>query len=93
MDKCRRCPAQILWAINDSTGRPMPVDAAPDPRGNVKLRDEPIETDGRRYQYRAAVLNREQAAIARTHGFDLHLNHFATCPRAASFARKAAAHG
>lgn len=39
MSGCRSCGAEIVWAITTS-GKRMPIDAAPVPNGNVTLRDD-----------------------------------------------------
>jgi hypothetical protein len=59
----------------------MPVDAAPDPNGNIRLRRI---GDG----YSADVLAGGSLEGARSAGESLHLNHFVTCPHARDF-RKA----
>lgn len=75
---CSSCAALIVWAVTASTGRAMPVDAAPADDGNVKLtaRDgqpplavvvgNPAKMFGVRWKYRS---------------------HFATCPNAAKHRR------
>lgn len=36
-ETCWTCKAPIYWAVSDSTGTPIPVDAEPVPDGNVLL--------------------------------------------------------
>lgn len=38
MPSCRRCGADIRW-LRTAAGKAMPVDAAPNPDGNVYLKD------------------------------------------------------
>lgn len=40
MNTCARCGAQVYWATNRSTGKVAPIDAEPDPKGNVILHDD-----------------------------------------------------
>lgn len=75
-DKCK--DTLVVWC---STGRDrMLVNAEPDPKGNLQLRDhggaDPL----------AVVLN--MAAIATKLPGTLHLSHFATCPDAKRYRRK-----
>lgn len=63
MSRCRSCGAEILWAVTTS-GKRMPVDATPEPYGNVQLET----VDG---VLRASVVG---------HGDGTHVAHFATCP-------------
>jgi len=72
MSTCRSCGATIVWAITDS-GKRMPVDAEPDPAGNLSIWESgegwrvtvvPEEWDGLRYR-----------------------PHFATCPDSESWRR------
>lgn len=84
--RCAKCPTQIVWAESDSTGKPMPVDAAPAENGNVRLVEYP---DG----VTATVLAKAEAERARANGERLHLNHFVTCARASEFRKPKVAHG
>lgn len=34
---CRRCPALICWALTTANGRRQPVDAEPNPAGNLAV--------------------------------------------------------
>ncbi len=69
---CRSCGAHIVWC-QTRTGKSMPVDALPDPGGNLELqhpndpRDPPV----------AHVIGK--ARFTR----DRFMSHFATCPDAA----------
>jgi hypothetical protein len=58
----------------------MLVNAEPDPKGNLQLRDTGLDAP------LAVVLN--TAAIATKLPGTLHLSHFATCPDAKRYRRK-----
>lgn len=84
---CRSCSAPIIWAVSNpelKSGRPMPVDAAPHPNGNVLLaRDPSIPHDpGAPVVIRATVMRAGQIAGARADGNVLYRPHWATCPHA-----------
>lgn len=66
---CRTCNAPIVWALTEA-GRRMPVDAAPDPAGNVAL----LRTDS---TVNAVVLGKHREPDPRA---TLHQSHWATCP-------------
>lgn len=76
--RCAKCPIPIVWARSATTGRPMPVDAAPATNGNVRLRSD-------EQTWIAEVLGAGYAAVARAQGESLHLNHFVTCPSSRDF--------
>ncbi len=83
MRVCQRCPALILDAESYSTGRMMPVDAEPSERGNIRL-----ERVGNKLM--AQVCGKHNLHFYRTRGEKLYLSHFASCPEAQSFRKKAA---
>lgn len=72
------CGAPIIFARSDSTGRIMPLDAAPVPIGTWKLTRD---------------LFTEVVAFSMRAGSDpeLRVSHFATCPNASAFRRREAA--
>lgn len=75
VDRCRSCDAEIIWA---STGRKsMPVDVEPSPDGTVEL--TPAAAGARAVVWTDTPL------------FDIPLrkSHFATCPQADEWRRKA----
>ncbi|WP_432247682.1 hypothetical protein ACRAR1_06965 [Streptomyces sanyensis] len=37
ISQCRRCGARIVWTLTARNGRSQPVDAAPDPSGNLAV--------------------------------------------------------
>ncbi len=76
---CRSCGAPILWRKHQRTGKPAPIDAEPNPDGNVLLLRE--------NRYRALSREEREAAIARMEG-PLHTNHFQTCPQQKMWSRK-----
>jgi hypothetical protein len=70
IDRCSACEAPIVWA-STSTGKSMPVDAAPVPNGNILL--FPTVDAGR---YVALVLGKVAAVSADR---ERYTSHFATC--------------
>ena len=36
---CRSCQAPILWVRTEATNSLMPIDAKPDPKGNIVIKD------------------------------------------------------
>lgn len=70
---CGSCDAPIIWA-STVKGRPMPVDAEPDPDGNILLHARPG-----RGPLAEVVPAGQDGLIA---GEQLRLSHFATCPNA-----------
>jgi hypothetical protein len=86
---CVSCGGGIIWAINGTTGKRMPVDAEPVENGNVVLA---IMGQGRtvcgKWRHRgtvvATVLKKGQSVEA---GRPRRVSHFATCPNAASHRR------
>lgn len=81
---CRSCGAPIRWGTNGATGKPIPIDAAPDPqRGNVSAYQD--ATSGKTI---LTVLTAPKAAAMRAADVPLHLSHFATCPHAGQWRKK-----
>ena len=79
MSNCRAatCGAPMIFVASAATGRPMALDEAPSPLGNVAI------VKGRAVVYRdaaAAVLAGHDPAKLRT-------DHHATCPAASLFRR------
>ncbi len=70
---CRSCPAQIIWAVT-AKGKYMPVDAEPNPDGNVELL--PPAPGMRAPQ---AIVHGQPQMM--TEGA-IHMPHHATCPKA-----------
>ena len=70
--ECSSCKASILWATSFGTGKPMPVDPEPSPKGALRIARRP---DG-------SIVATPVPAKARTG--TLHISHFATCPNAKS---------
>lgn len=70
MSHCRSCNAPIIWALTE-TGRQMPIDERPDPKGNLEL-------------YRSGTSVRVRVTMP---GQGRHRPHFATCPEARSWRR------
>lgn len=75
---CRSCGAEVLWVIQEKSGKAQPVDAAPNPDGNVVL-------TGKKQRSRAGTIT----PVARTLAIgqmelvpiaDRYMPHHATCP-------------
>lgn len=67
---CRTCGAAVVWLRHTHTGKPAPIDAVPNPAGNVV-----IHLDRGVYENVPAD---EREALRDW----LHTNHFQTCPSA-----------
>lgn len=72
MPKCRSCNAEIVWCRTPKGGQ-MPVDAQPDPDGNLVMDAGQGATPECR-----PLKNSEKA----DHPGPFHKSHFATCPNA-----------
>lgn len=71
--KSEGCGAEIVWAESVASGKPMPLDALPNPAdGNVRILE-----DGK-----AQVLGPNAAEEARAAGEELRTSHHFTCPDA-----------
>lgn len=69
MTKCRYCPAEIMFAVNDKSGKRMPLDPVPSPNGTIML-EFPV---GQKEPIATVVKEPEKATCA------LYVSHFATC--------------
>ena len=70
---CRACGVAMRWARSAKTGKPIPLDAAPRPDGNILL-----DGDVARYLGKGEVV---PAGALRW------VSHFSTCPAAKQFRR------
>lgn len=77
---CRSCAAPIRWAVAASSGRTMPLDAAPTLDGNIELVDHGPRWEGGEMERRAVVFAGLELHAARERGAVLYLSHFVTCP-------------
>lgn len=80
MNRCEMCGARIAWARTAASetgtgGKPMPLDAEPNPLGNVAVRK--IAPPGRRRFLVARVLGKDETHD--TYAEQLYMPHFATC--------------
>ena len=71
---CRTCKAPMFWAKVASTGKNIPIDAAPRDDGNVVLIDHRTCT----------VLGPDEAAASQGQKY---VSHFMTCPDAKAWRR------
>lgn len=72
MGTCRSCGAPIIW-VPTANGKKMPLDAEPNPSGNVIIRD-------------GALMVGASAENVRD-GEQLLMPHWATCPESERFRR------
>lgn len=74
MTTCSSCGANIHWVRMEPSGKPMPLDEVPSPRGNVVRTD--LKGGARAWK------KDDDPALTRW------MSHFATCPHAASFRKR-----
>ena len=72
--ECKSCGDPVVW-VKTINGKPMPLNAEPDPDGNVY----PVLIDGERYARVATVKSPIPDHVPATSRFTAH---FATCPHA-----------
>lgn len=72
MAVCKSCEADVIWC-ETSTGKKMPMDAKPDPKGTFVI-----------INGKTRVANDEDRRLRR----DLHTSHFATCPDAGTWRKQ-----
>lgn len=77
-DHCSSCRTPILWRRHSGTGKAAPINARPDPTGNVML----VEPD-------LYVVIGKAGPPEGTEDQPRHTNHFATCPQAGGHHRGA----
>lgn len=73
IDLCDTCKRPIIWRTHERTGKPAPIDAAPDPAGNIVL------LDNRKYRV---------VSPAMPEPGEKHTNHYQTCIDAAAWRAK-----
>jgi hypothetical protein len=81
-EACRSCQAPIMWLDHATTGKPAPIDAQPDPKGNIRV--------GVAFEH-YTVLAGQELQDAQERGDELHLNHYVTCPQAKAWRDRKAA--
>lgn len=75
---CKGCGARIIWMISDLTGKAAPINATPNPKGNIVF----VQGE-KRLEYH--VLRSGEVV---PEGRSAYTNHFQTCPQRARFERK-----
>jgi hypothetical protein len=80
-DVCRSCQAPVWQLRHERTGNFAPIEQATDPTGNVL-----VDLEAGTYTVVGQVADRV-AALDR--GLQLHRNHFARCPHARAWTRRA----
>ena len=78
MATCRTCGAGIWWAYTPN-GKPIPIDATPDPGGNI-IEVAGTPSDGGFRQ--VVVLGPDDARRRIEGGSTLYVSHFVTCRQA-----------
>lgn len=86
MNACSACRAPILWAITER-GKAMPLDAEPDPAGNVILTGEVRRTD--HGSAPVAVVLGNTSELFGDPDTTRYMPHHASCPEAERFRRPA----
>ncbi len=86
--RCRGCSELIFFALSKD-GRRMPVDVKSAPNGNLSV--APIQK-GEQLPH-AEVVRPAQAAGMRAAGVPTYMPHWASCPKADEFRRRARARG
>lgn len=81
--ECSACGEMMLWALTPS-GAKAPIEYRPGENGNVLL----LQPSGWG-ELLAVTLSGEGLERARQRGMDLRLSHYATCPSAEQFRRRA----
>ncbi len=71
---CNSCQARVMWIKTAATGKPMPLDAEPNPNGSIVIRDG-----------LAHVLKTGALLVPGERRFT---SHFATCPNAAGHRKR-----
>lgn len=82
VSKCRSCGAAIVWCLAHTTGKLMPLDAAPDPNGNVLLKE-----DGT-YKVLSLSMFDDQDWLRHKGHWVRHKSHFATCEHSGDWRKK-----
>lgn len=79
--QCRSCKAEVIWT-DTAKGKRMPVDATPNPAGNVVLVDQGVTSPP------LAIVIHTEREQAEAPPDSLHTSHFQTCPNAAKHRRR-----
>ena len=80
--KCEACGAPIVWRPSESTGKRAPINAEPDPNGNIMV---VRQTGAYRVLTKAMLAEMEGSLFEKATRNDRYTNHFATCPQADKF--------
>lgn len=79
MSECKaRCGTELIWRKHQKTGKSMPIEAEPHPKGNLILNG-----DGK--TFRLAGGNEYVANYISDAAPKLYISHFARCPKADNF--------
>jgi hypothetical protein len=74
LNTCRSCSARVIWVEMAATGRRMPLNPTPDPKGNVSIDSQ----TGKARVVQAGAVGRPGPR---------YMPHFATCPQAGKHRR------
>lgn len=84
---CRSCGAPVVWA-RTTDGKPMPLNAVPDPAGNVAAHRDPTAVSA----YGGALVARVLKAGEEPAPWEVRgTSHFSSCPNADEHRKKKAA--
>lgn len=79
---CRWCGAAIFWLLYPSTGKWAPIDQGINPAGNII-----VDLEAQTYR----IVSKEEHEATAAAGGRFHLNHWATCTKAADHRPRSAA--
>lgn len=92
MPECRSCHAQIIFMKSKKTGQIMPLDAMPNPKGNLIIVE--VEVNGQK-ELRVSQLAPDDDGIAigeheddNTYRGKRFVSHFATCTNADKYRKQ-----
>lgn len=81
---CSKCDAPIVWAATVN-GKCQPLDAEPNPEGNLRLTDEYVATSMGALQRVLVIPKGDQLGLLDDDNEPRWMPHHATCPNADDF--------
>lgn len=80
---CRSCPATIVWAVMEESGKRNPLDRRPDPEGRLVVVGWEVVGE-----HLAPVVEALKNAELERHEGARYSSHFSTCPNADAHRRR-----